>query len=42
MLTTAGPTCLTICEKPFESAAGDGMTMGRASDESDLLLFPCR
>jgi len=30
MLTTAGPTCLTICEKPLESDVGEGMTSGLA------------
>ena len=40
ILTTAGPTCLTICEKPLESATGEGMTRGFASEESTLgLLF---
>ena len=34
MLTTAGLTCLTICEKPFESEVGDGITRGFASVES--------
>ena len=33
MLTTAGPTFLAICEKPFESVTGEGIERGRASVE---------
>ena len=36
MFTTAGPTCLTIWEKPLESTTGEGITRGLASDESIL------
>jgi len=32
MLTTAGPTCLAICEKPLERVAAAGMTRGFASE----------
>ena len=38
MFTTAGPTCLTIWEKPFERVTGLGMTRGRASE---LSTFCC-
>ena len=36
MLTTAGPTCLTIWEKPLERVTGEGMTRGWASEVSTL------
>ena len=34
MFTTAGPTCLTMAEKPLERVTGLGSTSGRASLES--------
>ena len=40
MFTTAGPTCFTICEKPFESVTGEGITSARASDESTFCSLP--
>ncbi len=36
MLTTAGPTSLTICEKPLDKVTGLGMISGRASEESTV------
>ena len=40
MFTTAGPTCLTICEKPLERATGEGMTRGLGVGGVDAgLLF---